>query len=269
MYGVTIAFKDYNIFKGIFASPWVGLDVFKEVFSEPFFMISVRNTLFLNVLTLAINFPLTIILSLMLNEVRNLSFKRISQSLLYLPHFISWVVVIGLVFNLFSVKNGSVNNILNKMGLESIPFLIDNGWWVFTYVFSQVWKSIGWGTIIYLAALAGVNESLYDAAYIDGANQFKRIWHITLPCIKPTISIMFILSISKLMTIGLDAPLLLQNGKVIEVAEVISTYVYKVGLQDIRYSFATAVGLFQSVIGIILLTTANYITKAIGEEGIM
>lgn len=269
LYGITIAFKDYNIFKGISQSPWIGMEVFREVFAERFFWIALRNTLVLNILTLLTVFPLTITLSLMLNEVRSIRFKRVAQSLLYLPHFVSWVVIIGLLFNMFSVKNGSVNNMLKKVGMESIPFFIEYNWWIFTYVFSQVWKSLGWGTIIYLAALSGVNESLYEAAYIDGASKIQRIWHITLPCISHTIAIMFILSISRMMTIGLDAPLLLQNGNVIEVAEVISTYVYKVGLQDVRYSFATAVGLFQSVVGIILLLGSNYLSKKMGNEGIL
>lgn len=269
LYGITIAFKDYNIFQGIFKSEWVGLDIFKQVFTEPFFFTALRNTVVLNILTLLVMFPLTIIVSLMLNEVLNLKFKRVAQSLLYLPHFVSWVVIVGLVFNMFSVKNGSINRIINKVGGESIPFLIENGWWIFTYVFSQVWKGLGWGTIIYLAALSGVDVSLYDAANIDGANKLQRIWHVTLPSISSTITIMFILSVSRLMTIGLDAPLLLQNPKVIDVAEVISTYVYKVGLQDVRYSYATAVGLFQSVVGILLLLIANFIAKKLGEEGIL
>lgn len=269
LYGITIAFKDYNIFTGIFKSEWVGLEIFRQVFNEPFFYIALKNTIVLNLLTLLSIFPLTIIVSLMLNEVVSVRFKRISQSLLYLPHFISWVVIVGLVFNMFSVKNGSVNNVLNSMGFDSIPFLIDNGWWTFTYVFAQVWKGLGWGTIIYLAALAGVNTSLYDAANIDGANKFQKIWHVTLPCISSTITIMFILSVSRLMSIGLDAPLLLQNAKVIDVSEVISTYVFKVGLQDVRYSYATAVGLFQSFVGIMLLLIANFIARKLGEEGIL
>ena len=269
LYGITIAFKDYNIFQGIMKSKWVGMEIFKQVFSEPFFFNALRNTIILNLLTLLFMFPLTIIVSLMLNEVFSIKFKRLAQSLLYLPHFVSWVVIVGLVFNMFSVKNGSVNKIINRVGFDSIPFLIENGWWIFTYVFSQIWKSLGWGTIIYLAALSGVNESLYDAAHIDGANKLQRIWHVTLPSISSTITIMFILSISRLTSIGLDAPLLLQNPKVIDVAEVISTYVYKVGLQDVRYSYATAVGLFQSVVGILLLLIANFIAKKLGEEGIL
>lgn len=269
MYGITIAFKNYNIFTGISGSSWVGFDVFKKVFGEQFFWNSVRNTIVLNLLTLLSSFPLTIILALMLNEARKVTFRRISQSMLYLPHFVSWVVVAGLVENLFSVRGGSINNLVNKFGFETIPFLIENSWWVFTYVISHIWKDIGWGTIIYLAALSGVDEALYESAYIDGATKLQRIWNITLPCIRPTIAIMFILSISRMLSIGLDAPLLLQNSKVIDVSEVISTYVYKMGLQRVQYSFATAVGLFQSIINIILLLSANAMTKMMGEEGVL
>lgn len=269
MYGIVIAFKDYNIFKGIADSEWVGLEVFRRTFDEPYFWLSIRNTLLLNVLTLGMSFPLTVMLSLMLNEVRFGAFKRITQSLLYLPHFVSWVVVVGIVLNIFSVRNGSVNNILLGLGLEKpIPFLIDNGWWIFTYVVCNVWKDIGWGTIIYLAALSGVDESLYEAAYIDGATKLQRILHITIPAIRATVVIMFILSISKMMSIGLDAPLLLGNTKVGNVSEVISTYVYKMGLQNVQYSFATAVGLFQSVINVILLGGGQLLAKSMGEDGL-
>ncbi|MFV0503786.1 MAG: ABC transporter permease [Lachnospirales bacterium] len=271
MFGITIAFKDYNVFSGFMGigSEWVGLDVFKEVFSRDIFWNAVRNTIVLNMLVLLVNFPAGITLALMLNEVRKAKFKKISQSILYLPHFISWVIVAGLVFNLFSLTNGSINNIIIKFGGEPIPFLIEEGWWIFTYVVSNVWKSIGWSTIIYLAALAGVDEALYEAAYIDGASHLQRLIHITLPCIKATIVMMLILQISKMLAIGLDAPLLLQNGKVIGVSEVISTYVYKIGLLNVDYSTATAVGLFQSVVNIILLFFANGAAKVIGEESII
>lgn len=271
MFGITIAFKDYNVFSGFMGigSEWVGFDVFKDIFSRDLFWNSVRNTLVLNILVLIFNFPAGIILALMLNEVRHMKFKKISQSILYLPHFISWVIVAGLVFNLFSLTNGSINNIIIKFGGEPIPFLIEDGWWIFTYVVSNIWKSVGWSTIIYLAALAGVDEALYEAAYIDGASHFQRLMHITIPCIKSTIIIMLILQISKMLSIGLDAPLLLQNDKVIAVSEVISTYVYKIGLIKTDYSTATAIGLFQSVINIALLFIANGFAKVIGEESII
>lgn len=269
MYGVTIAFKDYNMFKGVFASPWCGFKVFEKIFKSSNFWLSVRNTLYLNLLTLAVSFPLTIIVALMLNEVRMLKFKKITQSILYLPHFVSWVVVAGIATNLFSQQGGTINNLLNSIGIPSIPFLSHQGWWVFTYVLCNVWKDIGWGTIIYLAALTGVDESLYEAAYLDGATKFQRLLYITLPCIKPVIVTMLILSVSKMMTIGLDAPLLLGNSKVMSISEVISTYVYRIGIERAKYSDSTAIGLFQSVVNIIILFFADRFAKLIGEEGII
>ena len=269
MYGATIAFKDYNVFKGILESPWCGLDVFKRIFANKNFWLVVRNTLSLNLLTLAVSFPLTIAVSLMLNEVVNVRFKKVTQSLLYLPHFISWVVVVGIATNLFSQQGGTINHLLNSMGQNSIPFLSDEGWWVFTYVICNVWKEIGWGTIIYLAALTGVDESLYEAAYLDGATKFQRLFYITLPAIKSVIVTMLILQISKMMTIGLDAPLLLGNDKVMGVSEVISTYTYRLGIESAKYSDSTAIGLFQSIVNIIILLAADKFAKAIGEDGII
>lgn len=269
MTGLVIAFKNYNIFQGIFDSPWAGFEIFKGIFSNEFFWNASRNTLLLNLATLAVNFPLTIILSLMLNEVRNIHFKKFTQSLLYLPHFVSWVVVAGIVTNLFTQNGGSINNILGVFGIAPIPFLSTERWWMFTYVISNVWKEIGWGTIIYLAALTGVDESLYEAAYIDGANKFKRIIYITLPMIRSVVIVMLILSISKMMTIGLDAPLLLGNTKVMGVSEVLSTYIYRIGILKAQYSEATAIGLFQSGINIVILFLADRFAKLIGEDGIL
>ncbi len=269
MYGVTIAFKDYNVFKGVLDSPWCGLEVFEKILKNKNFWEAIKNTLLLNVLTLLVSFPLTIIVSLMLNEVMSSKFKKITQSVLYLPHFISWVVVAGIATNLFSMQGGTVNHILNTLGIDSVPFLSNNAWWVFTYVICNVWKEIGWGTIIYLAALTGVDESLYEAAYLDGATKFQRLIYITLPSIKSVIVTMLILQISKMMTIGLDAPLLLGNKKVMGVSEVISTYTYRLGIERAKYSDSTAIGLFQSVINIIILFAADKFAKAIGEDGII
>lgn len=269
MYGVAIAFKDYNIFKGVFDSEWCGLDVFKKIFANKNFWLAIKNTLVLNLLTLAVSFPLTIIVSLMLNEVKGKHFKKISQSILYLPHFVSWVVVAGIATNLFTMTGGTINNLINKIGLDSVPFLSHNGWWIFTYVLCNVWKEIGWGTIIYLAALTGVDETLYEAAYLDGATKFQRLVYVTLPAIKSVIVVMLILQVSKMMTIGLDAPYLLGNKKVMSVSEVISTYVYRIGIENAKYSESTAIGLFQSVVNIIILFAADKFAKLIGEEGIV
>ncbi len=269
MYGITIAFKDYNIFKGIFGSPWVGVKVFNKIFSNKNFWSSIRNTFLLNLSALVVSFPLTIVVALMLNEVAGARFKKITQSILYLPHFISWVVVAGIATNLFALQEGTINAVLQKMGIGPIPFLSSEGWWIFTYVICNVWKEIGWGTIIYLAALTGVDETLYEASYLDGATKFQRLIYITLPSIKSIIVTMLILNISKMMSIGLDAPLLLGNAKVMGVSEVISTYTYRIGIEKAQYSQSTAIGLFQSVVNIIILVAADKFAKAIGEEGII
>jgi putative aldouronate transport system permease protein len=269
MYGLVIAFKKYNVFKGIAGSAWVGIDNFVKVFSTDIFWTSTRNTLVLNLATICVNFPLTILVALMLNEVKSTTFKKASQSFLYLPHFMSWVVVAGIATNLFSKTDGSINNLIAHLGFNTVPFLNDSKWWVFTYVICNVWKEIGWGTIIYLAAITGIDETLYEAAYIDGATKFQRIIYITIPMIKSVVIVMLILSISKMMSIGLDAPLLLGNSKVINVSEVISTYIYRLGIVKAEYSLSTVIGLFQSVINIIILLLADRFAKFIGEDGII
>ncbi|WP_022774758.1 ABC transporter permease [Butyrivibrio sp. AE2015] len=269
MYGITIAFKDYNIFKGVFGSPWVGVKVFNKIFANKNFWSSIRNTFLLNLSALAVSFPLTIVVALMLNEVAGARFKKITQSILYLPHFISWVVVAGIATNLFALQEGTINAVLQKIGIGPIPFLSSEGWWIVTYVICNVWKEIGWGTIIYLAALTGVDETLYEASYLDGATKFQRLIYITIPSIKSIIVTMLILNISKMMSIGLDAPLLLGNAKVMGVSEVISTYTYRIGIEKAQYSQSTAIGLFQSVVNIIILVAADKFAKAIGEEGII
>lgn len=269
MYGITIAFKDYNIFQGVFKSEWVGFSVFQKIFANKNFWSAIKNTFLLNFAALAVSFPLTIIVSLMLNEVRGVKFKKVTQSVLYLPHFISWVVVAGIATNLFALQEGTINAVLQRIGLEPVPFLSSEGWWIFTYVICNVWKEIGWGTIIYLAALTGVDESLYEAAYLDGASKFQRLVYITVPSIKSVIVTMLILNISKMMSIGLDAPLLLGNSRVMGVSEVISTYTYRIGIEKAQYSQSTAIGLFQSVVNIVILLAADKFAKAIGEEGII
>ncbi|MBQ7587840.1 MAG: sugar ABC transporter permease [Lachnospiraceae bacterium] len=270
MYGIVMAFQKYNPFKGIFDSQWVGLDVFKKVLSNHNFWVSVKNTIVLNLLVLIVNFPLTIIISLMLNEIRHIRFKKFTQSVLYLPHFISWVVVAGIArATLFTTNGGTVNMLLESFGGTAKPFLSDTVWWTVMYVFMNTWKEVGWGTIIYLAALTGIDESLYEAAYLDGATRMQRIVYITLPLIKSTVVTMLILQVSRVMSIGLDAPLLLGNDSVINVSEVIATYVYRLGIVRNDYSQATAIGLFQSVVNILILVLADRFAKLIGEDGII
>lgn len=268
MFGIVIAFKDYNIFRGVWASEWIGLDSFREIFQMDAFKDALRNTFMLNFLDLVVGFPIPIILALLLNEIRVKWFKRGAQTLLYLPHFISWVIVGSLATQLLATNSGSVNVFLNSIGRESIPFLSEKAHWVISYIGTGIWKEAGWGTILYLAALTGINKDLYEAADVDGASRMRKIWHITLPGIKQTIVILLILNIGYMASIGFDRPFVLGNPGVSDVSEVLSTYVYTVGIQSARYSIATAIGLFQSVIGLIFLLSADYISRKVNDQGI-
>ena len=268
MYGVTIAFKDYNPFQGIFGSPWVGLDVFRDIFKMKEFSRAVRNTLVLHMLNLFLGFPMPILLAIMLNEVRQTKLKRVYQTLLYLPHFISWVIIGGLVYQLFSESYGIVNTIIKSFGLPPVPFLTQKSNWIVMYLSVGIWQSAGWGAIIYLAAITGIDPQIYEAAVVDGCGKLKMIWNITLPSIKGTVIIMFILNAGRIMNISLDQPMMLSNVLVEEVSDVISTFVYRVGLQSGKFSVGTAVGLFQSLISLVMLLTTNFITNKMGNEGI-
>ncbi|MEK3725332.1 ABC transporter permease [Paenibacillus sp. FSL H8-0034] len=267
MYGIIIAFKDYNIVKGITESPWVGLTHFKKFLNEEYFWKLVRNTLLINIYELFWAFPAPIILALLLNELKSKALKKFAQSVSYLPHFISTVVVCGMIVN-FLTLDGLVNQLITWFGLAPIQFLMKPEWFRTIFISSGIWQSIGWGSIIYLAALTAVDEELYDAAKIDGANRWKQLIHITLPEISPTISIMLILNIGRLMSIGYDKIILLYNGSTYETADVISTYVYRRGLLGSDFSYATAVELFQAVIGLVLLVSANRISKRISQTGL-
>ncbi|MCF2940051.1 ABC transporter permease subunit [Paenibacillus alkaliterrae] len=268
MLGVVVAFKDYNIFKGVLDSPWIGFEAFREIFQMDAFHNAIRNTFLLNILDLIIGFPIPIILALLLNELRVKWFKRGAQTILYLPHFISWVIVGGMATQLLATNSGGVNNFLNAIGLEAIPFLSEPLHWVITYLGLGIWREAGWGTILYLAALTGINKELYEAAEVDGASRLRRMWHITLPGIKPTIVILLIINIGHMVTIGFDRPYILSNPLVTDVSEVISTYVYKVGIQSARYTIATAIGLFQSIVGLIFLLSADFISRKVNDQGI-
>ncbi len=268
MYGVTIAFKDYNMFKGVFGSEWVGLANFERIFSTSDFYMVLRNTLMLNLLQLLFSFPGPIILALLLNELRSNKFKRVVQTIVYLPHFLSWVVVATLLIPMLSPSTGVINQLIVRLGGESIYFMSDPGWWIFIYVASGVWKSIGWGAIVYLAALAGVDPSLYEAAIIDGANKWQQCIHITIPSIIPTIMVLLILNVGQIMSIGFDQPYLLGNSSVTEVSEVISTYVYRLGLESADISRSTAIGLFQSLVNFVILLITNTVSKKVTGSGI-
>lgn len=267
MYGVLMAFQDYNIFEGIGGSKWVGLDVFKYIFQQDSFFRALRNTLVLNFMDLVAGFPAPIILAILLNELRNVKFKKITQTILYLPHFLSWVIIGGMVTLIFS-STGMANTLLANLGFERIQFLSDKNNWLILYVIIGIWQNVGWGTIIYLAAITGVDKELYEAAEVDGCNRLGRIWHITLPGIKPTIVMLLILQIGRMVSIGFDRPFVIGNSLVSEYSDVISTFVYRVGIGSGDFSQATAVGLFQSVVGVVLLLAANYITEKLGEQGI-
>jgi putative aldouronate transport system permease protein len=266
MYGVTVAFKDYNIFKGFFGSEWAGFDAFKEIFAMSEFYRAIWNTFLLNALDLLFGFPAPIILALLLNEIRSRWYKRTAQTLLYLPHFLSWVIIGGIVLQVFAPSYGLVNNLLRSLGGKALPFLTSGPQWVATYVGVGVWQNIGWGTIIYLASIAGIPPELYEAAEVDGAGRFRRMWHITLPGIKATIVILLILAIGRIAQIGFERPFLLGNIMVINNSDVISTFVYRIGIQNSRYAIATAVGLFQSVVGLVFLLLANFIATKAGEK---
>jgi len=270
MAGLIIAFQKYNIFKGIKGSKFVGFDNFKFVFGMRDFGISIRNTLWLNFLDLLFGFPAPIILAILLNEMRMIKFKKVSQTLLYLPHFLSWVIIGGMVLKIFAPTSGVINATLLKMGwIESnVPFLTNGKWWTFTYVLVGVWQGMGWGTILYLAAITGLDASLFEAAQIDGANKLQQIWHVTLPGIRSTIIVLLVMNIGRMMSIGFDRPFIIGNTLVKDTCDVISTFVYRAGIQNNQFARATAIGLFQSVIGVILITGANAICRAFDEKAI-
>ncbi|MBB6733464.1 ABC transporter permease [Cohnella zeiphila] len=268
MYGVVIAFEDFNFVKGLTGSPWIGWDNFRYMFSLPDFYRVFWNSLALSVLRLLFTFPVPIALALMLNEIRRLAFKRVSQTLIYLPYFVSWVVVGGLAVSFLSPTWGVLGVALHRFGIEPPPFLTDPAYFRPLIVLSSVWKDSGWDTIIYLAAIASINPDLYESAVIDGANRFKRIVHITLPSIRSTIVILLILRIGQLMSNGFEQVFIFQNGANKTVSEVFETYTYSLGLLSGRFSFATTVGLFNSAIGLVLLYAAHRFAKRIGEDGI-
>jgi len=269
MIGEIIAFKDYRLGDGIFGSKWVGFEHFVSLFGSIDFWRVLRNTLVLNIYSLVFGFPVPIILALLLNEVRKEWYKRTVQNLLYLPHFISWVVLGGIFIAILSPSTGVVNAVLEHVfGIEPIYFMASSAWWPVAYTLSGIWREAGWGTILYLAAMASIDPQLYEAAKIDGANKLRQIWHITLPGIRSTVAILLVLRMGHMMDVGLEQTLILQNQSVLDVADVISTYVYRVGLQNMNYSYTTALGLFQSAVGLILVFGVNRITRMFGERGL-
>ncbi len=260
MYGVIIAFKEYSASAGILGSPWVGFDHFERFFNAYYFWDILSNTLLISAYQLAM-FPVPIIVALSMNEIKNSMFKRFTQTITYAPHFISVVVMTGMLVAFLSPSTGIVNNFLGLFGMEPIAFLAEPGWFKTIFVQSGVWQNLGWSAIIYLAALAGVNPELHEAATVDGATRFQRILHINIPAILPVIVILLILEVGNLMAIAFEKVYLLQNPLNMEASDVIQTFVYRSGLLEGQYSFSAAVGLFNSLISLTLLVTVNYIAK--------
>lgn len=268
---VQIAFKDYSIVQSVWKMPLAdnhGFEYFIKAFKNRDFIYALRNTLVLNLLDLIIGFPIPIIFALILNELVFKNFKRVVQTIAYMPHFLSWVIIYGLALQLFAPSTGLINMLLMKLGFDAIPFLNESAHWVGTYIGLGVWQSFGWNSIVYLAAIAGINSELYEAASVDGAGRFSKMWHITLPGIRPTIVVLLVMSLGNILGSGFDRPFAMQNKLVMDVANVISTFVYKNGIKGLQFSLTTAVGLFQSVICVFFLLLANWLSRKLGERGI-
>jgi len=266
--GIWIAFQDYNVFTGIFGSKFVGWKHFQNLFTYPEFFRVLRNTLLISIYQLVYGFPAPIILALFLNEVRKIVFKRIVQTVLYLPHFLSWVIVGGLVINFLSPNSGLLNEVIRMSGREPIFFMQEPAYFRSIVVVSNLWKEVGWGTIIYLAALAGVNPELYEAAEVDGAGKLRQVFSVTLPAILPTIMVLLLLRIGNILDLGFEQVYMLLNPLVAETGEIIDTYIYRVGLLGGQYSYTTAIGLFKSVVGVILVVGANHLSKRLTGNSI-
>ncbi|MDI0273456.1 sugar ABC transporter permease [Bacillus safensis] len=268
MWGLIIAFQDYQPFLGILGSEWVGFKHFIRLFTEPTFFILLKNTLILFALNVVIFFPIPILLALLLNEVRLAMFKKFVQTMIYIPHFMSWVIVVSLSFVLLTVDGGLINELIAFFGGEKINFLLSQEWFRPMYILQVIWREAGWSTIIYLAAITAVDPQLYEAAKMDGAGRLRQMWHITLPAIKSVIVVLLILKIGDTLELGFEHVYLLLNATNREVAEIFDTYVYTAGLKQGQFSYSTAVGLFKAAVGLILVMMANRLAKKFGEEGI-
>ncbi|MCL7748242.1 sugar ABC transporter permease [Halalkalibacter sp. MEB205] len=268
MYGLIIAFQDYKPYLGISGSEWVGFQHFERLFTSPDFWMIFRNTLALFGLQILVFFPIPIIIALMLNEVRNQMFKRSVQTLIYIPHFMSWVVIVSISFVMLTLDGGIINSLLEMMGFQKINFLMNPDTFRPMYILQVIWREAGWGTIIFLAAIAAVDPQLYEAAKMDGANRLRQAWHITLPAIRSVIVVLLILKIGDVLELGFEHVYLLLNASNREVGEIFDTYVYTAGLKQGQFSYATAVGFFKGIVGLILVMFANWLAKRAGEEGV-
>jgi len=272
---IIVAFKDFKLNMSIWEMPWATtkkeIDIFKwfnKAFADANFITALKNTITLNLLDLVLGFPAPIIFALVLNELTAKRYKKIVQTVAYMPHFLSWVIIYGLALQLLAPSSGLVNLLLNNMGIESINFLGEPDKWVWTYIFFGIWQNFGWGSIVYLAAIAGINPELYEAAAVDGAGRFKKMWHITLPGIKSTIVILLIMNLGGILGGNFDRNFAMQNKLVLEKAEVISTFVYKRGIKSLQFSLTTAVGLFQSLVCVFFLLGSNFLSRKLGERGL-
>lgn len=266
MYGVIIAFKNYVPFLGVSGSEWVGIEQFRQFFESPDFFRLLFNTLGISFLSLAFGFPAPIFLAVLLNEVRINTYKKLVQTSIYIPHFLSWTIVVGLTHLLFSINGGPVVDLIESLFGIEINFLADPNWFRPMIILQGIWKGMGWGTIIFLAALSNVSPEQYEAAVVDGAGRFRRVWHITLPAIRGTIVIMLILNLGSFLSTGFDQIFLMTNPLNSSVADVFDTYVYEVGITRGSYSYSTAVGLFKSLVGIVLILTADFIAKKVDKD---
>lgn len=269
MWGITFSFYKYDLWNKMAGSEWMGLANFQKFFMSPDCWMVTRNTLALGLQSLFISFPVTVVFALLLNEVRNLKFKKIVQTVSYMPHFLSVVVVCGLITSLLDLEGGAVNTIIQLFGGEPIYFMNEKSWFRPIWLISEIWQTMGWGTIVYLAAIASVDPALYEAARLDGASRFRQIISITLPAIAPTVATMFILKVGAVMSGSMEKALLLQTSGIYEVSEIVSTYVYTKGIVGTDYGFSTAVGLYQSFINLVLLLLANWTSKKVTETGII
>ena len=269
---VSIAFKKYSIVQSLSEMPLAknhGFEYFIKAFQNKDFLYALRNTIFLNLLDIVVGFPIPIIFALLLNELRFKYFKKTVQTIAYMPHFLSWVIIYGLALQLFAPANGLINMLIQNLGGQTIHFLDNGSTWVKTYIGLGIWQSFGWNSIIYLAAISGISPELYEAASVDGAGRFQKMWHITLPGIRPTIVVLLILALGNVLGSGFDRPFALQNNLVMKNAEVIATFVYKYGIKGLQFSLTTAVGLFQSIANVIFLLLANWFSRNMGERGIL
>ncbi|UVI33169.1 ABC transporter permease [Paenibacillus spongiae] len=265
MYGVVLAFKDYRLLEGIMASPWVGFQHFESLFSDPYFYSVLKNTIIISFYKLIFGFPIPILFALLLSEIMSTKFKKVVQTVSYLPHFISWVVFAGIFFTIFSLE-GPINSIVQAFGGDAVLFLADDRYFRTILVITSIYQGFGWGSIIYFAAISNIDSQLYEAAIIDGAGRFKRMFYISIPMLLPVISIMLILSMSGVLDAGFDQIFNMYNTQVYSVADIIDTYVYRQGLVEMNYSTATAVGLFKSLVALILIIVVNSIVKLMGQK---